>query len=161
MKTSITKKVRNKKHEKADQERAMILLEVEKKAGEQLIISEQGSLTAENEIKTLLYGNIDDPEKKYEVYYHIITRLLKRYLAVGEKNKKFREIVYEEKNVYLTRGKRKNEFGIRGADSRMGFISDAKEISDAVIKWVVSNGTQVELYAIFRSMNEKKGYSLS
>ena len=33
-------------------------------------------------------------------------------------------LIYEEKNTFLTRGRRIDEKGIRGADGRMGYVDD-------------------------------------
>ena len=46
----------------------------------------------------------------------------------GKKYKAARDFIFEEKNTFLTRGHIKNKFGIRGADSRMGYKEDCEKM---------------------------------
>ena len=79
-------------------------------------------------------------------------------LPKGKKNQKARMYVYEEKNTLLTRGKRKNQFGIRGGDGRMGYVSDAEKVLNIVVKWVRNNGTAADIFNTLREINVKNGY---
>ena len=158
MKIRNTKKTKKAKDENQEKEMMNILAKSDQVKGEQLTINDEGELHREKELKLYAIGNIDSPDKKYEVYYNGIMRLLRKHLPSGYKNKKAREFIYEEKNTFLTRGKRKNKFGIRGADSRMGYLVDAKEILKIVIKWITSNGTSLELFMTIRDVNVSKGY---
>ena len=92
------------------------------------------------------------------MYYKGITKLLRKSLEKGKENKEARDYIYEEKNTFLTRGKRKRPDGTRGGDSRMGYISDQAELLDIVIAWIVSNGTMVELFTTLRDLNIAKNY---
>lgn len=150
-------KVTKKTISKEEAERMLILTKADNVKGEQLTVGVEGVQT-ESEIKKFAIGNIDDPEKKYELYYKGITKLLRKYLPKGKLNKKARDFIYEEKNTFLTRGKRKNEKGIRGADSRMAYINDVEEMLDIITSWVVSNGAMIELYTKLRDLNVSKGY---
>ena len=69
-----------------------------------------------------------------------------------------RDFIYEEKNTFLTRGKRKKLDGTRGGDSRMGYISDQEELLNIIIAWIVSNGTMVELFNTLHDLNVAKNY---
>ena len=42
----------------------------------------------------------------------------------------------------------------------MGFIIDAEEMLNTVIRWVSKKGTAVELYTTLRDLNEKRGYGV-
>ena len=85
-------------------------------------------------------------------------RVLKIYLPKGKQNKVARDYIYEEKNTYLTRGKRVNRVGIRGADGRMGYTIDAEEILKIIMDWIMFNGTMVDLYNNLSVLNVSKGY---
>src|SRR5690606_17013547 len=92
-----------------------ILSDANSKTGEQLVLDELGSVKSQDELKEFALGHIpDDPEEKYNVYYKGIERLLKKFLPQGEKYKTAREIIREEKKIFLTRGKKLNKKGIRG-----------------------------------------------
>lgn len=125
---------------------------------EQLTISELGELTSEKEIRDYALGSAENPEKKYTIYYQGINKLLKRALLPGKESKKIRDLIYEEKNIYLTRGKFKNELGIRGGDGRMGYLKDSQDVFKAMVKCVRSNSSMVEIYQLLVDMNIKKGY---
>lgn len=104
---------------------------------------------------------VDDPEKKYHLYYTSITRMLKNFLPKGEENKKTREIIYEEKNTFLTRGHRIRKDGTRGADSRMAYTSDMEEIGEIVIDAISSEISSFDLYMKLRELNVSRGYGKS
>lgn len=117
---------KNKKKQGSDKiseqeeiERMMLLSKADEVVGEQLTIDTDGLLQTEDELKKFALGEIDDPEKKFDIYYNGISKLLLKHLPEGKGYKKARDYIYEEKNTYLTRGHRINEKGIRGADSRM------------------------------------------
>lgn len=149
------------KKKKNEQEQREILSKIGQGGGKQLDISESG-IKSIKEIKVFaLGGGTDDPKKKYDYYYNGLQRLLKKYLPKGERNKAGRQLIYEEKSTFLTRGHRKNKKGIRGADSRMTYISDAKIALDLVSNWVLRKGTPIELFDDFRNLNIKKGYGIA
>jgi hypothetical protein len=153
-----TKKTTKKIDEKALAEKMDILSKADKIKGEQLIITPANELEYKKEIENFALGDIDNPEKKYDVYYKGIQKLLRKHLPAGKANKKARGYIYEEKNVYLTRGKRINKIGIRGHDSRHTYLPDAEEVLKVIIEWVTRNGTSFELYNILLDMNIKKKY---
>jgi len=141
-----------------DEEKQKILSAADRVKGEQLTINPMNELEYKKELERFALGSVENPEKKYLVYYNGIQKLLMNHLPKGNKCKLAREYVYEEKNVYLTRGKRKNKVGIRGADGRMEYLSDAEELLKVVIDWVSKCGTASDLYNKIREMNIKKGY---
>ncbi|MDB5131670.1 MAG: hypothetical protein JWR02_1419 [Mucilaginibacter sp.] len=151
----ITKSEQQRKN---DEEKLRILAETDAVKGEQLSITETGKVEKENELRQFALGSIEDPDRKYEVYYKGIQRLLKTHLPKGKQNKVARDYIYEEKNTYLSRGKRINKAGIRGADGRMGYLADADEIFSIIMDWIITNGSMVDLYNKIRDLNMSKGY---
>jgi hypothetical protein len=142
------------------EEKLRILAEADAVKGEQLTITETGEVQKENELRQFALGSIEDPERKYEVYYKGIQRLLLKHLPSGRQNKVARNYIYEEKNTYLSRGKRINKAGIRGADGRMGYLADADDIFKIVMDWIMSNGSMMNLYSQLRELNISKGYGI-
>ncbi len=151
---------KKKKSNKEEEEKLKILSQADQVKGEQLSISSTGKVVTIKELKSFALGNTENPEKKYDLYYKGIQNILKKHLPRGKENKKARSYVYEEKNVFLTRGKRINKAGYRGADGRMGYTLDAEEALNIVMKWVRANGTMVGLFNGFRKINIKKGYGV-
>ena len=86
-------------------------------------------------------------------------KLLRAYLPKGKINKEARDYIYEEKNTFLTRGHRINQYGIRGADSRMAYIEEHEELLNVITKWIISRGTMVDLFNTLRDLNREKGYA--
>ena len=119
-----------------------------------------GRLELKSELADMLLDAIDDPEEKYNVYYNVINRLLRKHLPKGEENKPARDLIYEEKNTFLTRGNRKDEKGIRGADGRMSYAVDMHEMVNIITEWITSRGTMYNLYIKLRDLNLSKGYGL-
>lgn len=75
-----------------------------------------------------------------------------------KKYKTARDLIYDEKNTFLTRGHRKNEQGIRGADGRMAYINDINDLINIITKWISNKGTMYDLYSQLRDLNKSKGY---
>ena len=144
--------------EQEELERMMLISKADDVVGEQLTIDTDGILQTEDELKKFALGDIDDPERKYDIYYNGINKLLLKHLPEGKNYKKARDYIYEEKKTYLTRGHRINKKGIRGADSRMGYIEDAEKILELITHWIIKKGSMVDLYSILRDLNIKLGY---
>lgn len=155
---SSKKKESEKLSEQEELERMMLISKADEVVGEQLTIDTEGLLQTEDELKKFALGDIDDPERKYDIYYKGISKLLLKHLPEGKGYKKARDYIYEEKNTYLTRGHRIDEKGIRGADSRMGHIEDAELILELITNWIIKKGSMVDLYSTIRDLNIKLGY---
>lgn len=84
-------------NEEEELERLEILSKSKKVKGEQLTLDEGGDIKSEKEIKDYALGTIDDPDKKHDIYYNGIQKLMIEHLPEGEQNKKARDIIYEEK----------------------------------------------------------------
>lgn len=87
-------------------------------------------------MRDLIGKEFEDPEEKYNIYYRGIRRLLMDYLPKGKEFKEARDIIYDEKNVFLNLGKKKSDNnGIRKSDGRMTFQPVMNEILDIIVKW--------------------------
>ena len=104
-----------------DLERMELLRQVHEKSGRQLQIDvTTGSLKEIDELKELLGKKIDNPDEKYNIYYKGIRNILMQYLPKGDEFREARQIIYDEKNIFLNSGKKKSDNdGIRGSDGRM------------------------------------------
>ncbi|WP_430811935.1 MULTISPECIES: hypothetical protein [unclassified Carboxylicivirga] len=141
-----------------EQERLVILMKAEDVKGEQLSINLEAELVVENEAEELIGKNIDDPMEKFQLYYNGLTKLLKDNLPKGKRNEEARRIIYDEKNILINRGAKKDEKGIRGSDGRMAYIEDLEDAIKIVAGWISNKGTYFDLYKAFWDKNEELGY---
>lgn len=74
--------------------------------------------------------------------------------------KQARDLIYEEKNTFLSGGHRIDEKGIRGADSRMGYVDDMHTMVNIITACITTNGGMYELYTKLRDFNIEKGYGV-
>ena len=155
-KTNINKVER--KLSKEDVERLEILQKSEEVKGEQLSINMDSELVIENQAEQLLGQKIDDPVQKFQLYYQGLSKLLKDNLPKGKSFEDVRRIVYDEKNILINRGAKKDEKGIRGSDGRMAYLEDLEEALKIVADWTISKGTPAELFMAFWDKNEELGY---
>lgn len=152
------KKKTSKKSEDQEMERLMLLRKSDQVKGEQLTIDSEGKFKSEKEVKDYAIGTVDNPEKKYELYYQGIQKLMRENLPQGSFYKNARKLVYEEKNIFINRGNKKGENGVRGSDGRMAYAKDLQAALNTVATWVFNNGTAVDLYSRFYELNKKNGY---
>ncbi|MBD1432394.1 hypothetical protein H8B06_06125 [Sphingobacterium sp. DN00404] len=161
MEENNKKKIQQEKEvSQADLERLELLQRAHEKKGKQLTIDgEAGNLKEIDELRELVGKQLDNPEEKYNLYYKGIRRLLMDHLPKGEEYKEMRDIIYDEKNIFLNLGKRKSDGGgVRGSDGRMTFQPVMKDILDIVITWVGGSQNPFDLYREFFMLNEKHGY---
>lgn len=113
----------------------------------------------ENEIMSFdVIDDIQNPEKAYKVYY-AIEGILRTHLPSNEKYKELRRFIREEKIIFLTGGKKKNEAGIRGADSRQAYISTHLEVVlKNLLEWIQEGTSTFELFLKLRRLNIDYGY---
>lgn len=149
---------RLQKEQEQEAERASILMKADEIKEETFDFDMDGQIELKSELSDMMLEQIDDPEAKYELYYNVVNRLLRKHLPKGEKYKPARDFIYEEKNTFLTRGHRKNEQGIRGADGRMAYINDINDLINIITKWISNKGTMYDLYSQLRDLNKSKGY---
>lgn len=144
----------------ADIERLELLQKANEKVGKQLTISaEKGSLEEIDELRQLIGKEFENPEEKYNIYYKGIRKLLMDYLPKGKDFKEVRDIIYDEKNIFLNSGKRKSDNnGIRKSDGRMTYQPVMNEILDIIVKWVAESQNPFDIYRAFYELNEKHRY---
>ncbi|WP_445710938.1 hypothetical protein [Flavobacterium sp.] len=144
----------------ADLERLELLQRANEKTGKQLTInSETGNLEEFDELRQLVSKDFENPEEKYQLYYGGIRKLLMDFLPKGKDYKQLRDIIYDEKNVFLNLGKKKSDNnGIRKSDGRMTYQPVMNEILDIIINWVGESQNPFDLYRDFYELNEKHGY---
>ena len=144
----------------ADIERLELLQQANEKVGKQLSInSESGIIEEIDELRNLVGKEFENPEEKYNLYYKGIRKLLMDFLPKGKEFKEVRDIIYDEKNIFLNLGKRKSDNnGVRGSDGRMTFQPVMNELLDIIIKWVGESQNPFDIYRQFYELNEKYGY---
>lgn len=144
----------------ADLERLELLQKANEKVGRQLTInSEDGNIEEIDELRQLIGNEFENPEEKYNIYYKGIRKLLMDYLPKDREFKEVRDIIYDEKNIFLNLGKRKSDNnGIRKSDGRMTFQPVMNEILDIIVKWVGDSQNPFDIYRAFYDLNEKHGY---
>jgi len=144
----------------ADIERLALLQKANTRLGKQMTIGfETGRLEEIDELRQLIGAEFENPEEKYNIYYKGIRKLLMDYLPKGKTFKDVRNIIYDEKNVFLNAGKCKSDNnGIRKSDGRMTFQPVMNEILDIIVKWVTDSQNPFDLYRSFFELNEKHGY---
>lgn len=142
-------------------ERAEMLKKADSIKGEQLFLGSDNRFESKKEIENYVLKDIDNPEKKYEVYYQGIQKLLREELPTGTSYKESRDLIYEEKNILVTRGHKKDNSGVRGADSRMGYVHDLDVALGIISDWIMERGGLYDLYMKFREENTKRGYHKS
>lgn len=154
----MAKEIDKKKLSKEEIERRAILEKAEEIKEEQLKLDIDKGVETENEYKTLLDQQIDDPVQKFQLYYKILNRLLRSNLPKGKENEPTRRIIYDEKNILINRGHKKDEKGIRGSDGRMAYMEDIELAISIVMEWVNSKGSYHDLYMAFWNKNEELNY---
>lgn len=143
---------------KEELERLEILQTAEDVKGEQLSLNWNSELVVENEAKKLIGQRIDNPVEKFQLYYKGLNRLLRDFLPKGKENEEARRIIYDEKNVLINRGAKKDENGIRGSDGRMAYLDDLEQAILIVADWITNKGSYYDLYKAFWNKNEDMGY---
>jgi len=143
---------------KEDIERLELLQKADEVKGEQLSINLDSEITIENQAVKLLGQTIDDPVEKFQLYYHGLSKLLKDNLPKGKENEQVRRIVYDEKNILINRGAKKDERGIRGSDGRMAYIEDLETAIQIVADWISKKGSPSDIFMAFWDKNEELNY---
>ncbi len=143
-----------------DLERMELLRKSSEKTGRQLRIDlESGNLQEIDELRQMLGKDFENPEEKYSVYYRGIRNILMAYLPKGKEFQEARQIIYDEKNIFLNAGKKKSDnSGIRKSDGRMTFQYKMNEMLDVIVKWVSESQNPFALYNTLYELNERNGY---
>ncbi|GEM_PF-1135118 len=125
----------------------------------------QGSLFSDEDLgkedvgfDASILSDTADPDKSYALYYSM-RKMLMDNLPSGKKNKKLRQMIYDEKNLFLNRGKALDSRGKRGSDGRMSFIATFMEPAfNSVADWVKTGGSSFDAYMAFYDLNEAYGF---
>jgi hypothetical protein len=139
-------------------ERLEILHKSEEIKGEQLTLDIDSQISIENQAEKLIGQKIDDPVQKFQLYYRGLNSLLRDNLPKGKANEEVRRIVYDEKNILINRGAKKDEKGIRGSDGRMAYLEDLEMAIKIVADWISKKGSPAELFMAFWDKNEEMNY---
>lgn len=129
--------------------------------GQMNFIDKQGELKEFDERRDFIMNNIDDPAKKYDLYYKEVEAMLKKIMNVKSADKATKEafkIVREEKCIFLTKGKMKDDKGIRHGDSRQALIEDLQEAANIIYDNLLAGGNFADLYNTFKNRNIDLGY---
>jgi hypothetical protein len=154
------KKDKKKELSKEDLESMELLQKSKEKQGKQIRIDlESGTLAEIDELRQLLGKQAEDPEEKYSIYYTGIRNILMKYLPSGKENEELRQLLYDEKNIFLNRGKKKSDNnGVRRSDGRMTYQEYMSEMLDVVTKWVSESQVPIDLYHALYELNENHRY---
>lgn len=144
----------------ADLERMELLQKANERIGKQLSISATSENLVEiDELRELIGKEFENPEEKYNIYYRGIRKLLIDYLPKGREFQEMRDIIYDEKNIFLNLGKRKSDNkGIRKSDGRMTYQPVMNEILDIIVEWVANSQNPFYIYREFYQLNERHNY---
>ncbi|WP_037325221.1 hypothetical protein [Salinimicrobium terrae] len=151
-------KKKERKLSKEDIERLELLQKSDEIKGEQLSIDVDSNIILENQAEKLIGQQIDDPVQKFQLYYKGLNKLLKDNLPKGKENEEVRRIIYDEKNILINRGAKKDDKGIRGSDGRMAYLEDLEIAIQIVADWTRKKGSSTDLYMAFWDKNEELGY---
>lgn len=154
------KKLLSEKQKQQEEEADELLRRSKEGTGMQLKFDLQSNELKEvDELRELLGKQFENPDEKHQAYYMGIQKVLIRYLPSGKAFEDERRLIYDEKNVFLNRGKKKSDNnGVRGSDGRMTFQPVMNEIVDLIIKWVTESQNPFTLYMMLFELNEKHGY---
>lgn len=153
-------KTNNPSLSEEDIERLELLQQAQEKKGRQLRFDlEKGDLVEVDEIRMLISRVGDSPDEKYDLYYRGIRSLLMKYLPKGKDFKEARQLIYDEKNIFLNRGKRKSDNnGVRKSDGRMTFQETMNEMLNVITSWITNSQNPIDLYNMLYQLNEKHNY---
>ncbi len=99
-----------------------------------------------------------DPDASHRLYYTMMA-VMKKHLPSGKENEKMRRYIYDEKSLFLNRGKAKNEKGIRGSDERMAYLGNFLNVAlNTVQQWVEQGAAPYDLFMAFNILNKERGY---
>lgn len=157
----------NKKHgkelsEKEIEEIEEIFHDSEIVKGQRLLFDDlTKNFKSEDEIKTLIFGNeiIDNPQNKHTIYYKGIEKMLRMITHSGaKKSSRSYDILREEKNIFLARGKQKDAKGVRNFDVRQAYEQDMDAAYNIILQGITKGISGYDLYIQFRNENISLGY---
>jgi hypothetical protein len=100
-------------------------------------------------------GDVQNPKEAYDLYY-TIRRLLMQGLPGGRENQALRQMVYDEKNLYLRNGVDRPLDGSKvGADSRQALLSFLREAFTKTQDWARRGGAAYDIFLEYYELNKK------
>lgn len=159
--TQKNKKTELKLSENEINEMQEIFQNSEEVKGQRLLFDDLSkNLKTEDEIQKLIFGNeiIDNPQSKHTLYYHGIEKMLRLITGKGKKSDVSFDILREEKNIFLSRGKHKNDKGVRNFDVRQAYEADMESAYNIIVNAITSGMNAYDLYVEFRNQNINSGY---
>jgi hypothetical protein len=107
-----------------------------------------------------IFNDVADPDKSHRLYF-TMQRILIDNLPKGKENKALRQQIYDQKNLFLNRGKNVDKNGIRHSSGQMTYISTFLEPAfNATTDWVKSGGGPLDIFMAFYDLNKVNGFSL-
>jgi hypothetical protein len=130
-----------------------------KEEGDQLGLGvpDEQDVQMEDALSESVLEETQNPDEAHDLYYSI-QQLLQSSLPQGQQFDDLRDAVYEEKNIYLTGGEKKDEQGIRGADSRQGYLHHLRVMLRIVKEWSRRDASPFDLWSVLRKINEDLDY---
>ncbi|WP_310391150.1 hypothetical protein [Hymenobacter sp.] len=111
--------------------------------------------TEDEPFKPEFAGDLQNPKESYDLFY-TIRRLLMKSLPAGPDNQKLRQMVYDEKNLFLRQGVDRPTDGSKvGADSRQSLLSFLRESFTVTQDWANHNGTAYDIFLSYYELNKK------
>ncbi|MCE7063165.1 hypothetical protein [Dyadobacter sp. CY343] len=107
-----------------------------------------------------IFSDIADPDKSHRLFF-TMRRMLIDNLPRGKENKALRQQIYDQKNLFLNRGKALDKNGIRHSSGQMTYISTFLEPAfNVTADWVKSGGGPMDIFMAFYDLNKANGFSL-
>ena len=113
---------------------------------------------SEEDLASVVVQSQQNPDESYRLYYAIRGILMDNLPPGGGDNKKLRQTIYDEKNLYINRGNDLDSEGIRGSDGRMAYIPHLRASLSIVKKWAKEMGSPFDIFLAFWELNEQLGY---
>lgn len=105
-----------------------------------------------------LAGDLHNQKESYDLNY-AIQRLLKQGLPRGEENRALRQMVYDEKNLFLRDGvDRPLDGSPIGADSRQAKPSYQRTAYAKTQAWAAQGGSAYDIFLEYYDLNKQMGF---
>jgi hypothetical protein len=109
----------------------------------------------DDEFEPVAGNDLQNPKESYDLYY-TIRRILMRGLPTGPDNKDLRQMVYDEKNLFLRSGVDRPLDGSKvGADSRQALLSFLRDAYTKTQDWERRGGSAYDIFLDYYDLNKK------
>lgn len=149
-----TEKSQRKSNEEIREEIRQLTEKANRLSGTQLLLPDLDDNEDVGFDTSALYDTAN-PDLSHRLFYSM-RRIMMENLP---NDKKVRKYIYDEKNLFLNRGKDKDQNGIRHSDGRMSYISGFLEVAfEITVNWLRSGASPFDLYEAFWKKNEEFGF---